>query len=80
MLFCGEHGTLDYCPLCAENEKWMPIETAPKDQNILLYGAKRLDYCVGRFQGGEWITESSHEWHLMYTPTHWMPLPKPPKS
>lgn len=61
-----------------QQSEWQDISTAPKDKNILLYGAKRLDYCVGRFQSGEWITESSHEWHLMYTPTHWMPLPLPP--
>lgn len=59
--------------------EWMPIESAPKDQTILLYGAKRLEICVGMNHSRDgWVTDTTSEWASMYPPTHWMPLPPPP--
>ena len=69
-------------------EKWQPIETAPKDgTDILVY--------VGPHQFAAWYhtdTESGCSmWAIStdrcneaisfstFLPTHWMPLPKPPK-
>jgi hypothetical protein len=57
----------------------MPIETAPKDVTILLYGAKRLEMCVGMHHSRDgWVTDTTSEWMSMYPPTHWMPLPAAP--
>lgn len=69
--------------------KWQPIETAPKDKPILLAD----DHNVGE---GEWRkgqqpaygARGGEGWHFIddidysrpFYPTHWMPLPKPPKS
>lgn len=61
--------------------EWMPIESAPKDVAILLYGAKRLGMCVGIHHSRDgWATDTTSEWMSMYPPTHWMPLPPPPKQ
>jgi hypothetical protein len=61
--------------------EWFPIETAPKDVTVLLYGAKRLGMCVGMHHSRDgWVTDATSEWATMYPPTHWMPLPPPPQS
>lgn len=63
---------------------WQPIETAPKDEHtdILLYGilvhtgGAYMD--IGRwtnYQGGFWSWSADDS-----EPTHWMPLPEPPKE
>lgn len=58
---------------------WRPIETAPNDEAVLLYGAKRLQMCVGMNHSRDgWVTDTTSEWVSMYTPTHWMPLPAAP--
>jgi hypothetical protein len=61
---------------------WQPIETAPKDgPPILAYGEGQIAVC-------EW--SSCGYWSLVHVgmyaadgywaePTHWMPLPEPPK-
>jgi len=68
-------------------DKWQPIETAPKDGTwVLLYkrGEKRAKnkylYRIGHWGKGNysfgklrWIGPSGK-----FNPTHWMPLPKPP--
>lgn len=61
--------------------QWQPIETAPKDEAVLLYGAKRLEMCVGMNHSRDgWVTDTTSEWMSMYTPTHWMPLPAAPSA
>lgn len=68
--------------------EWQPIESAPKDNPILLYVVQRPDmYCeaVGEPDGwqhmdvGYWdpIERDWVTWHSG-DPTHWMPLPEPP--
>ena len=79
---------IDACPHCgkpraappaAPASQWMPIETAPKDVTILLYGAKRLEMCVGMHHSRDgWVTDTTSDWMSMYPPTHWMPLPAAP--
>lgn len=69
---------------------WQPIETAPKDLRLLLltprYASTRV--WIGRWNKDQhskmprpyWDIES---WKTMTSrsgqPTHWMPLPEPPK-
>lgn len=73
--------------------EWQPIETAPKDGTmVLLCSAKKhLLMGVGRYVpikelGGEsehhyerWQDSNGFFWQYLKKPTHWMPLPTPPK-
>ena len=73
--------------LKTENE-WQPIETAPKDEFVLLAGPSGYTtietvFTTGRmcsnYHTGRWIDHANDD--LMdwgFSPTHWMPLPKPP--
>jgi len=61
-------------PVITPPPDWQPIETAPKDGTTILV-----------FHNGSMWTvlwSDVQEWHdandYGYTPTHWMPLPKPP--
>lgn len=74
--------------------KWEPIETAPKDQDILLYGWDQM--LVGywepstapdlvahdghRWAGSEWCWKAVEGGTLHKDAvTHWMPLPPAPE-
>lgn len=53
---------------------WQPIETAPKDGLILVWGGSLHDSEIARVREGEFrIFDGSR-----CLPSHWMPLPKPP--
>lgn len=56
--------------------KWQPIETAPKDADVLLYLDD--DYWIeqGWQEDGKWKTYSGYS----YNPKYWMPLPEPPTT
>lgn len=64
--------------------EWQPIETAPVGKTmILVIGITRDDgkpyvsdpYCVWQPSPGKFT-----RWpHDFFEPTHWMPLPEPPK-
>jgi hypothetical protein len=61
---------------------WQPIETAPKDTDVLVFAedtigiAKFYVYVYYKPKGmWAWDVEPDHEIH----PTHWMPLPAPPE-
>lgn len=60
--------------------KWQPIETAPKDtmKAILLYSpeGEQIGFWCERFD--QYLTVDGGEM-LWDDPTHWMPLPAPPK-
>ena len=68
--------------------EWQPIDTAPKDGTaILIWPAKSsftgddtISYVVrwNDWKQG-WIEASGEEYDTFY-PTHWMPLPAPPKK
>jgi hypothetical protein len=62
--------------------QWQPIETAPKDgSDILLYEVPAGKTHIGYFSP---VTDMSKKWgnHYGYgfDPSHWMPLPEPPKE
>tara|TARA_R110000822_G_C14902790_1_gene449209 strand:+ start:211 stop:399 length:189 start_codon:yes stop_codon:yes gene_type:complete len=61
--------------------EWQPIETAPKDKTQVLvwrqyeYSYDHLLFGIDWFEGGEWQKSRKY-----MQPTHWMPLPEPPKE
>ena len=68
--------------------EWQPIETAPKDGTPLLL-ASRSDVGPNYTAVGVWDCDSAEEGGQCWrdrifdadqlAPTHWMPLPDPPK-
>jgi hypothetical protein len=71
-----------------EMTEWQPIETAPKDGTAILIwpaqssftGDDTISYVVRWHDWKEaWIEASGEEYDTFY-PTHWMPLPPPPKK
>ena len=67
---------------------WQPIETAPKDNHARLVWCPQNQciYCVA-WEKGDAELGISEGWSIFggmsvdyrLTPTHWMPLPKPPQ-
>jgi hypothetical protein len=62
--------------------EWKPIETAPRDQDFLVY--LRNGYIArGRYVNGRHFAADSFGPSGARasdpTPTHWMPLPEPPR-
>lgn len=55
--------------------KWQPIDTAPPYGNLLLYDPNEGIWIGYRDQQG-WMDRQA-EFRL--APTHWMPLPSPPR-
>lgn len=67
-----------------EEEKWQPISSAPKDATAVLLSGWCLDdpkygrwVGTGVFKYGRWQNDDVDD-SVLYPPTHWMPLPKPP--
>ena len=69
-------------------EEWRDISAAPKDGRQILVlqmeedgQADNLCYGVVFFKEGRWRGQGQPDWfwHGNYAPTHWMPLPYPPK-
>lgn len=74
--------------------KWQPIETAPKDGEILLIWIGDVDF--GYCRNGKWFVINNgdylygghgrdyacgvHDSFVYRPPTHWMPLPEAPKE
>ena len=69
--------------LLAAVAQWKPIETAPKDETMIIahdchrgcgmYGHD--DTHIVSFKYGQWFGKDTYETHY---PTHWMPLHNPP--
>ena len=71
--------------------KWQPIETAPRDgTRILVFDGKEIntvDYSEPYYIGinkhieieESWVQISDSGRATEFFPTHWMPLPEPPK-
>jgi hypothetical protein len=72
-----------------EMSEWQSIETAPKDRKILILGKDYVS--VGKWDSNEFAKNPKphfksergylhgKRWELDNQPTHWMPLPEPPK-
>ena len=59
---------------------WQPIETAPKNDVIIVTDGGY--YIMAFWQSGEWIAgfvSDTVSLTIKLHPTHWMPLPEPPK-
>lgn len=67
---------------------WQPIETAPKDGNLMILGWAGSKSLAANVDLGRWkqahiaadAWASIHGVFFSYQPTHWMPLPEPPKE
>ena len=71
--------------LPATSDGWQDIESAPRDQEILVTDGETVCSANGHHYstGGNYIWEGSDDRgglkELEITPTHWMPLPAPPE-
>lgn len=68
----------------ADRVGWQPIETAPRDETVLVAGGDAT-YPVTACWGGEfgecWWVDGQEDVHVeIGWPTHWMPLPSPPAA
>lgn len=74
----------------AINNKWQPIETAPRDgTEIIVINDSKGGYCTEPYQIGvatwgqslskvRWTSTVCCDGVSYFQPTHWMPLPAPP--
>jgi hypothetical protein len=66
-----------------KSANWRPIKTAPLDREILIYDRGQIVvarwYWIGAATMGDW-RGTYGDGDAVWTPTHWMPLPTPPKS
>lgn len=69
--------------------EWKSIKTAPKDGTYILLGGCKNGppvqighWGAGRYNRSkkEYERDWAHGPNVVSGPTHWMPLPKPPKS
>ena len=60
--------------------KWKPIKSAPKNKkSVLLYGEGYTN--VGHYDSSPQLGNYPNwRWGLTIEPTHWLPLPNPPKT
>jgi len=65
---------------------WQPMETAPKDRAVLLWnGAVNVGEWGGVIEDwlalieGDIVAFDNGDLARVHAPTHWMPLPDPPK-
>ncbi len=64
--------------------EWISINERlpPEDEWVLVCGGKRYSsFMVARWtRSDEWLIESCSDIINIYPPTHWTPLPDPPKE
>ena len=63
--------------------EWQPIESAPKEKWIFTFGILGYRVCMLHKVKNKWYWHEGNGFSLAeetYTPTHWMPLPKPPEE
>ena len=57
--------------------EWQPIETAPRDGQAILAWDENETWEIAYRQRGKWRYGPKG---YSFNPTHWMPLPDPPKT
>lgn len=64
----------------AERAGWQPIDTAPRDKELLLGWANDPDIMIGCCGYGQWgeVNRVGQIDAFDPQPTHWQPLPAPP--
>lgn len=89
--FTTEYIRADLCR--PEPQGWQPIETAPKDGTRILMAVRGFVPAVAYWQNDRGVFDyldaecmpDERAWQAMlansfeWEPTHWMPLPEPPK-
>jgi hypothetical protein len=67
-------------PVELASGKWQPIESAPRDGTpVLGYSTEGVMYACWYFERS-WLFFRNHRGdRWAFHPTHWMPLPEPPK-
>lgn len=67
--------------------EWQPIKMAPEEEHVLVFDGERI--CIAYHYLDPWNACCPHAgwWEGITSgnrrevkPTHWMPLPKPPKK
>ena len=59
---------------------WQPIETAPKDGTVVLLLGRSGRHADGFFEPKAYNGIGVWVWPYVHAePTHWQPLPEPPK-
>ncbi|MEM1040834.1 MAG: DUF551 domain-containing protein [Pseudomonadota bacterium] len=73
------HHAVDLCMnVVRENNDWQPIETAPLDgTDILTWDGNYHTVLFMSQYGSGWTAGNPR---IKYEPTHWQPLPSPPKG
>lgn len=61
-------------------DKWQPIETAPKDGTKFLAWRRHSTIPIIVFYNEDYDQYECNDGHLVFSLTHWMPLPAPPKD
>lgn len=62
-----------------EQKLWRPIETAPNDQTILVFRPKGRQYDLVQAEDNDY-NWTPYKRDGLDRPSHWMPVPEPPKS
>lgn len=58
--------------------EWQPIETAPRDVDVIVWQAKREHIDIAMLcDNDRWVNWYGHK---CLSVTHWMPLPAPPAA
>lgn len=65
--------------------KWRPIKTAPKNEydEVLIRDPRagvKVAFWYGKSDPDKWIGADEPANHVIYVPTHWMPLPEEPEK
>lgn len=66
----------------AQAQAWQPIETAPKDRQIMLWDGEYVTQGAWCSHGaGYWLPAEANDFSGPgWMPKHWSPMPAPPKE
>ena len=61
--------------------EWQPIETAPEKADVLVYCTHGM-YVAHCYSNVWYVDDNKNGPYLLrgLSPTHWMPIPQPPKG